>query len=129
MKIQEANRYKEILKELDGLNNELKLLVEQSNIASSILNGVSNDSVYKEKTLQSLDKLEILKEKICKKIQLLVEEYETLDCKIDEINNPLDRQIIRLRNVNRYSFDQIGDTLSYSSGTIKNRYYKILKNI
>lgn len=129
MKVDEVNKYGEILDELDGLNDELKLLIKQSNIASSILNGVSNDAPYKEKTIKSLDKLEILKEKICTKIQLLVEEYEALDAKIEGLNNPLDRQIIRLRHINRYSFEQIGDTLFYSGGTIKNRYYSILRSI
>ncbi len=127
MTVQEANKYGEILNELDGLQGELTQLIEKQNFASSILNGFQTNSVLEHSTLKSIDKIEQVKERICYKIQELIEEYEKLDKKIENINNPIDKQIIRLRHINRLSFEEIGDTLFYNGGTIKNRYYKIFR--
>lgn len=129
MKPQQLNKYGDISYEIDSLKDELNTLIEKVNIASSLLNGLNSDSVYEDITKENIRKLDRSREKICAKIKELVEEYEKLDDIIEKIDDPFERKIIRLRHINRYSFEQIGDNLFYSAGTIKNRYYKILREI
>ncbi len=127
MTVAEANKYGDILNELDGLKKEMDLLTSQKHFADFILRDLPNNESVNIRTLKSLEKLETIREKVSSKIEALVEEYESLDEKIDTIEDPIDRQIIRLRHINRLNFDQIGDTLFYNGGTIKNRYYKFFR--
>lgn len=129
MKPKQLNKYGEISYEIESLKDELNSLVEKMNIASSLLNGLDTDSSYKLITQENIKKLDKSRERICGKIKELVEEYEKLDSIIEKIDDPFEKKIIRLRHINRYSFEQIGDNLFYSAGTIKNRYYKILREM
>lgn len=128
MTVKDANKYGEILNELEGLKKEFEQLIRQRDLANSILNDFPKNDDLNKRTFKNIEKLENIREQISVKIEKLIEEYEILDQKIEKINNPIDRQIIRLRHINRLNFDQIGDTLFYNGGTIKNKYYKIFKN-
>lgn len=128
MTVKDASKYGDILNELDGLKIELEQLNSQKDFASRILDDFPKSDKVSTKTLHSIEKLETLREKICFKIEELLVEYDSLDRKIELIEDPIDRQIIRLRHINRLNFEQIGDTLFYNGGTIKNRYYRIFKN-
>ncbi len=127
MTVKEANKYGDILNELNGLKKEMDLLTSQKHFADFILNDFPANDSLNIRTLKSLEKLDTIREKVSTKIEELVVEYENLDEKIDKIDDPIDRQIIRLRHINRLSFDQIGDTLFYNGGTIKNRYYRFFR--
>ncbi len=124
MTIKKLSQYHNLKKEIKQINDAINLL-ESTIIGASSLSNVKNAQTKKDSTTERIGlKIANLKEKLEKKTNLLIDEYEILEDYLEKVENAELRIIIRKRFLEEKTWYEIGKEINTDRST---PYYKLTK--
>ena len=122
----ELNELYWLNKEVEDLQNRLKELEETSGVSSSkIGDGIHSSEISNPVEKVAMKKLE-LKNRIAEVMLIILEEKEKIERFVETISDSQIRTIIRLRNIDLMTWEQIGDFLGLDRKTVASKYNKFI---
>lgn len=122
----ELNELYWLNKEIEDLENRIKELDETCGVSSSNM----GDGIHSGKISNPVEEITIKKLKLQKRlsdVQLtLVEEKEKIERFVETISDSQIRTIIRLRNIDLKTWEQIGEFLGLDRKTVASKYNKFV---
>lgn len=127
---EELNELYWLNKEVEDLNNRLKELEETSGVGSAKLDNEIHGQGGKSDPVEKLALKKIqLKNRIYETMLLILEEKEKIEKFIETIPDSQLRTIIRLRNIDLMSWQEIGDFLEIDRKTASKKYNNFIKDL
>lgn len=122
----EINELYWLNKEVEDLQNRLQELEETNGVGSSKMgDGIHGSEVSNPVEKVAMKKLE-LKNRIAEIMLTILEEKEKIERFVESISDSQIRTIIRLRNIDLMTWEQIGDFLGLDRKTVASKYNKFI---
>lgn len=127
---EELNELYWLNKEVEDLQNRLQELDETCGVGSAKLDNEIHGSGGKSDPVEKLaiKKIE-LKNRIYQNMLLILEEKEKIEKFIETIPDSKLRTIIRLRNIDLMSWEEIGNFMELDRKTVSKKYNNFIKDI
>ena len=126
---EELNELYWLNKEIEDLNNRLKELdnisISSSKISNQIKSNNGNNSIVERLALKKIE----LQNKIYENMILILTEKQKIEKFIETIPDSQIRTIIRLRNIDLLSWENIGKFMDLDRKTVSSKYNKFIKDI
>ena len=126
---EELNELYWLNKEIEDLNNRLKELdnisISSSKISNQIKSNNGNNSIVERLALKKIE----LQNKIYENMILILSEKQKIEKFIETIPDSQIRTIIRLRNIDLMSWENIGRFMDLDRKTVSLKYNKFIKDI
>ncbi len=126
---EELNELYWLNKEIEDLNNRLKELdnisISSSKISNQIKSNNGNNSIVERLALKKIE----LQNKIYENMILILSEKQKIEKFIETIPDSQIRTIIRLRNIDLMSWENIGRFMDLDRKTVSSKYNKFIKDI
>lgn len=126
---EELNELYWLNKEIEDLNNRLKELdnisISSSKISNQIKSNNGNNSIVERLALKKIE----LQNKIYENMILILTEKQKIEKFIETIPDSQIRTIIRLRNIDLMSWENIGKFMDLDRKTVSSKYNKFIKDI
>lgn len=126
---EELNELYWLNKEIEDLNNRLKELdnisISSSKISNQIKSNNGNNSIVERLALKKIE----LQNKIYENMILILTEKQKIENFIETIPDSQIRTIIRLRNIDLMSWENIGKFMDLDRKTVSSKYNKFIKDI
>lgn len=126
---EELNELYWLNKEIEDLNNRLKELdnipISSSKTSNQIKSKNGNNSIVERLALKKIE----LQNKIYENMILILTEKQKIEKFIETIPDSQIRTIIRLRNIDLMSWENIGKFVNLDRKTVSSKYNKFIKDI
>ena len=129
MRSEELNELYWLNIEIKDLENRLKELEESAGVSSAKLgDGIHGSDISNPVEKVAIKKMQI-KKRIAEVMLLVLEEKEKIERFIETIPDSQLRTIVRLRNIDLMTWQEIGDVLGLDRKTVSNKYNNFIKNL
>lgn len=127
---EELNEIYWLNKEIEDLENRLKELDETAGVGSAKIDNEihGSGSVSDPVERLAIKKIE-LKNRIYQNMLLILEEKEKIERFVETIPDSKIRTIVRLRNIDLMTWDEIGKSLDLDRKTVSKKYNDFIKDI
>lgn len=129
MRSEELNELYWLNIEIKDLESRLKELDETSGISSAKLgDGIHGNDISNPVEKVAMKKIQ-LKKRIAEVMLLVLEEKEKIERFVETIPDSQLRTIVRLRNIDLMTWQEIGDVLELDRKTVSTKYNNFIKNL
>lgn len=129
MRSEELNELYWLNIEIKDLENRLKELEESAGVSSAKLGDVIHGSDISNPVEKVAIKKMQLKKRLAEVMLLVLEEKEKIERFIETIPDSQLRTIVRLRNIDLMTWQEIGDVLGLDRKTVSTKYNNFIKNL